>query len=74
MHSMWNKNLREKQKKTHTLIVYSSSKIQKFKYTIEITASKVLLTLKIHTLIVYPSLNFLSKRTILASFLPQIFS
>ena len=37
----------------HTLRVYSTLKNPKFKYTIEIPASKVHLTLKIHTLIVY---------------------
>ena len=38
----------------HTLIVYSLLIFPKFKYTIEIPASKVHLTPKIHTLIVYP--------------------
>ena len=40
--------------KIHTLIVYSIPKNPKFKYTIEITASKVHRTQKIHTLVVYP--------------------
>ena len=38
----------------HTLIVYSLLIFSKFKYTIEIPASKVQANLKIHTLIVYP--------------------
>ena len=43
--------------KIHTLIVYLVFKIPKFEYRIELPASNLHLTLKIHTLIVCRSKN-----------------